>query len=68
MAGSHGCCTCCPETLRAQSKREVDAQKQRCAVVECSACKEGIQCEPVQSTEGMVAVCKSGTCVTSAKK
>jgi len=68
MAPSKSCCTCCPETRRAMPKREIEAQRQRCAVVECSACKEGIQCEAPQDTSGVVAVCKAGTCVSAAKK
>ena len=68
MTTFSGCCSCCEAAPKAMLKSELDRHQGQCAVVDCAACKENVECAKNERLDAFTAVCKSGTCVAEAKK
>ncbi|MGC4117910.1 MAG: hypothetical protein QM765_25855 [Myxococcales bacterium] len=65
---SGGCCgTCCPIPV-AVSKAQHDAQRRRCATVDCAMPRcQGVECAKSRSPDSFVAVCRGHQCVLEDK-
>jgi len=70
MSSFAGCCgSCCPAPSEAVSVKTLEAQRHRCAAVDCARPRcEAVKCAPLDPADEAEkrAVCRGGQCVTQA--
>ncbi|MBX3229748.1 MAG: hypothetical protein KIT84_05390 [Labilithrix sp.] len=67
VSDSSGCCKSCPDQPFGMPVLAFEQQKNKCAVVECAASSDRIECPKVEPTDAFVAYCKEGTCAARKK-
>ena len=61
------CCRACPEQPFAIPTLNHTQIENKCAVVECAAKSDRIECPKVEPKDAFLAICKEGTCAVRKK-
>ncbi|MFO0734422.1 MAG: hypothetical protein U0270_01010 [Labilithrix sp.] len=61
------CCKACPDQPFGMPSLNHAQMENKCAVVECSASSDRIECPKVEPKDLFVAICKEGTCAVKKK-
>lgn len=67
ISNSSGCCKSCPDQPFGMPSLRAEQLKNQCAVADCVAPSDRIECPKVDPKDAFVAICKEGTCAAKKK-